>query len=188
MQQVLRGSWLASNACAMQLPPGSVQRRRGRRRRRRSRRSASRARRSGAATPASLHRWRQQCRHPLQMPSPPSSPSACSPPQPPSALPACWSSTLPAGCPKRVFGSQPSPGLHICWDRHNSSRLGRHCIRRSTLCRHLRGFLARSRRIRLLHCHLPHSLHRPCCRGSAPARRRLQEGEGATAQGAAEAA
>jgi hypothetical protein len=35
-------------------------------------------------------------------------------------------------------------GLHIFWDRHNSSRLGRHCIRRGTLCRHLRGFFARS--------------------------------------------
>jgi hypothetical protein len=38
-------------------------------------------------------------------------------------------------------------GLHVFWDRRNSSRLGGHCIRRSTLCRHLRGLVARSAKL-----------------------------------------
>jgi hypothetical protein len=187
----------------MQLPLGSAQSRRGRRRRQ-SRRSASRAPRSGAATPAPLRRWRQQGQEPsansfaafVAFSLLTASAAFCKPGMLVFYI-ARWvdeTSVWLAALATTTFSglANTAAAFYTVGLLHITSSLASTFSGIATTAAALvdTAFAAaRSAAIsagfllaRLLRCHPPHSLHRPCCRGADPARRRRQEGEGATAQ------
>ena len=178
----------------MQLPLGSAQSRRGRRRRQ-SRRSASRAPRSGAATPAPLRRWRQQGQEPSA-----NSFAAFVAFYKAGMLVfyiARWvdeTSVWLAALATTTFSgfANTAAAFYTVGLLHITSSLASTFSGIATTAAALvdTAFAAaRSAAIsagfllaRLLRCHPPHSIHRPCCRGADPARRRRQEAEGATGQ------